>query len=186
MTWNSPASEIERELSSGERLIWSGRPRRGLRLRPSDMFVIPFTLVWCGFAIFWEVSVISKGAPFFFIIWGVPFVGIGFYFVFGRFFVDARTRERTFYGITNERIIIVTGLFSRQTKSLALRTLTDISLTEIADGSGTITFGAVHPMAQRIPAGWPGAGQYAVPAFDMIDRAKDVYDLIRQTQKSAT
>jgi Bacterial PH domain len=183
--WNDPASIISRELSSGERLLWSGQPRRGIRLRPSDAFMIPFSLLWCGFAVFWEVSVAAKGAPSFFVLWGIPFVLVGLYIVFGRFIVDAWTRDRTFYGITSERIIIVTGLSSRQTKSLQLRTLSDISLAERADGSGTITFGPQHPMAHRIPAGWPGAGQYAAPAFDMIERAKETYELIRQTQKSA-
>ncbi len=107
------------------------------------------------------------------------------YIVFGRFIVDARSRDRTFYGVTSERVIIVDGLFSRQTKSISLRTLGDISLTERADGSGTITFGRAHPMAYRLPAGWPGAGRYAAPAFEMLDRAKDVYEFIRQTQKLA-
>ncbi|MFO1523308.1 MAG: PH domain-containing protein [Kiritimatiellia bacterium] len=106
--------------------------------------------------------------------------------MFGRFFVDAHTRGSTFYGVTSERIIIVSGLFSRQTKSLQLRTVSDISLSERSDGSGTITFGPQHPMARSIPSGWPGAGQYAAPAFDMIERAKEIYDLIRQTQKTAT
>src|SRR6266850_4236812 len=71
---NNPASEIERELSSGERLLWSGQPQRGIRLRPSDTFVIPFSLLWCGFAIFWEAGVITTRAPFFFKLWGTPFV----------------------------------------------------------------------------------------------------------------
>ena len=184
--WNGTAPEIEHELNSGERLIWSGRPRQGIRLRPADAFVIPFSILWCGFAIFWEAGVITKGAPFFFRLWGIPFVLIGLYFVFGRFFVDARMRQRTFYGVTNDRIIIITGLFSRQTKSLQLRTLSDISLSERADGSGIVTFGPQHPMAQRLPSGWPGASQYAAPSFDLIDQAKEVYNLIRQTQKSAS
>jgi hypothetical protein len=148
--------------------------------------MIPFSLLWCGFAIFWETSVIARGAPFFFMLWGIPFVLVGLYIVFGRFIVDAQTRERTFYGVTSERIIIVSGLFSRQTKSLQLRTLSDISLTERADESGTITFGPQHPMTRSIPSGWPGAGQYAAPAFDMIERAKETYEIIRQAQRSAT
>ena len=120
-------------------------------------------------------------------LFGVPFVLVGLYLVFGRFIVDARIRERTVYGITNERIIIVNGLFGRRTKSLNLRTLSDVSLTERSDGSGTITFGPTYPFGQWFASGsWPGAGPYAPPAFDMIDRAKEIYDLIRPTQRSTT
>ncbi len=117
-------------------------------------------------------------------LWGIPFVLIGLYIVFGRFIVDALTRRKTFYGITNQRIVIISGLFSQEIKSLNLRTLTDVSLSERGDGSGTITFGPVYPMGRWMPAGsWPGAGRYAPPAFDMVERAKEVYEIIRQAQK---
>jgi Bacterial PH domain len=182
--WESASSPVERQLSSGEKLVWSGQPRAGIRLRWSDVFMIPFSILWCGFAIFWESMVVRKGAPVFMMFWGIPFVLVGLYIVFGRFIVDAMTRTKTFYGITNERIIIISGLFSQEIKSLNLRTLTDVSLSERSDGSGTITFGPVYPMGRWMPAGsWPGAGRYAPPAFDMIERAKDVYEIIRQAQK---
>ncbi|MGD0091429.1 MAG: PH domain-containing protein [Planctomycetota bacterium] len=148
--------------------------------------MIPFSVMWCGFAIFWESTVVTQGAPFFFMLWGIPFVLVGLYIVFGRFIVDAGARDRMFYGVTSERIIIVSGFFSRRTKSLNLRTLSDISLTERGNGTGTITFGPTHPMARWAPAGWPGSGQYAAPAFEMIDRAREIYDLIREAQKIAT
>jgi hypothetical protein len=190
---NNPASIIERELSPGERLVWSGQPRGGFRLRAADAFLIPFSVAWCGFAVFWEVMALKiagkGGDPIaaVFPLFGVPFVIVGLYLVFGRFVVDARVRERTFYGITNERIIIVSGLFGRRTKSLNLRTLSDISLTERPDGSGTITFGPSHPLGHWFASGaWPGAGQYTAPGFHMIDRAKEIYDVIRQAQKSAS
>jgi hypothetical protein len=157
-------AEIERQLNSGEKLLWSGQPRQGFRLRPSDAFAIPFSLLWCGFAIFWETSVFNSHAPIFFRLWGIPFVLAGLYIAVGRFFVDARTRAQTYYGVTNERILILTGLFSRQTKSLPLRTLTDVTLTERADGTGTITFGPQFPYPfgrQMSFGGWPGSSIYA-------------------------
>jgi hypothetical protein len=182
--WNIQSSGIEQELSAGERLLWSGQPRRGIRFRLSDALVIPFSILWCGFAVFWEFSVIDKGAPLFFTIWGIPFVVVGLYMVFGRFFADAWMRERAIYGVTSERIIIIGGLMSRQTKSIQLRTLGEVSLRESADRSGDITFGPQQPWGNRV-RGWPGAGQNASPAFEMVDGVKEVYDLIRRTQKTA-
>src|SRR6266436_215662 len=119
--WESPSSAVDRQLSSGEKLLWSGQPRAGIRLRGSDAFAIPFSILWCGFAIFWEPMVVRKGAPVFMMLWGIPFVLAGLYIVFGRFIVDAMSRAKTFYGVTNERVIIISGLFSRQVKSLNLR-----------------------------------------------------------------
>jgi len=176
---------ISSHLGSGEVLLWSGQPRTGIVFRPQDAYIIPFSILWCGFAIFWETMVIKQGAPFFFMLWGIPFVLIGLFFVFGRFFADAYTRGKTFYGVTSERIIISRGFFTQQLKSLSLRTLTDVSLTQKSDGSGTITFGSSNMINAFFPAGaWPGAGRYAPPSFDLIDDAKSVYDIIRSAQKA--
>jgi Bacterial PH domain len=179
-------------LDPGERLLWSGQPRGGIRLRPRDMFLIPFSLVWGGFAFFWEYMVLhatSKArGPVGLVLplFGVPFVIVGLYVIFGRFFVDARSRARTFYGVTNARIIIVSGLFAQQTKSLQLRALADVSLTQRSDGSGTVSFGPAIFAGGVFPGGsWPGAGRYAPPAFDMIDNVKEAYDVIRGALKAA-
>jgi hypothetical protein len=92
---------IHDQLGPGERLLWSGRPAQGLVFRLADAMMIPFSLMWGGFAFFWEYSVISRGnAPLFFMAWGVPFVAIGIYIICGRFFVDAKQRANTAYGVT--------------------------------------------------------------------------------------
>jgi hypothetical protein len=190
-----PSAEtiLNPQLDPGERLLWSGQPRKGMRLRGQDAVLIPFSLFWCGFAIFWECLALTRTtkAPgsvgVIFPLFGLPFVAVGLYLIFGRFFVEAKVRARTFYGVTNERIIIINGLFSRQTKSLQLRTLMDVSLTQRADGSGTINFGPTSLVGGFFPDGsWPGAGRYALPSFDLIDGAKEVYDTIRSAQKNAS
>ena len=178
-------SEVGAELAGGERLLWSGQPRQGVVFRGSDVFMIPFSLMWGGFAIFWEAGVIMSGAPLFFTVWGVPFVLVGLYMIFGRFFVDARRRGRTFYGVTDKRVIIVSGALSRKVKSMNLRTLSDLLLSERGDGSGTITFGARHPMDWWLGGTtWPGMPEMS-PAFELIADARGVYEVIRDAQAKA-
>ena len=144
--------------------------------------MIPFSLFWGGFAIFWEAGAILDGAPWFFALWGIPFVLVGLYLIAGRFFYDARRRSRTFYGLTDERAIIVSGGTSRKITSLNLGTLSDVSLTEKPDGTGTITFGPANPMAWWTNGmNWPGMPQ-GPACFELIPDAKDVYDLLRQAQ----
>jgi hypothetical protein len=183
---NIMTTEIQRQLSPGEQVLWQGKPRRGLVIRGSDAFAVPFSLLWCGFAVFWESSVIrSPNAPAFFVLWGVPFVLLGVYLVVGRFFVEALRRANTCYAVTPQRIIIVSGVFVRKVKSLNLRTLTDVSLSESRSGEGSITFGAQHPIAPLFAgmSAWPGAQRYLAPSFDLISDAKGVYETIRGAQR---
>ena len=179
--------EISRILESGESLIWAGVPRQGLVFRPADAVMVPFSLLWGGFAIFWEASVLAGGAPIFFALWGVPFVLIGLYIIVGRFFVDAKARANTVYGLTNRRAIIVSGVISRTTRSLPLRTLSDISVQERRDRTGTVFFGHPYPFASWY-AGmqWPGMGQYSTPGFELISDAKRVHDQVLEAQRAAT
>jgi Bacterial PH domain len=186
--YDSPETIIRPELDASERLLWCGQPRGGIRLRRQDAMMIPFSIMWGGFAIFFECAAIaqcrntnSTGA--FMVLWGIPFVLVGVYFMFGRFIADARGRARTYYGLTNERIIILSGVFSRHTKTLPLRNLSDLSLTERADGSGNITFGSFQYPFGDAYRGWPGFSRYGPPTFEMIENVRQVYDLIRNAQK---
>ena len=182
-----PSQQIQPELGAGERLFWAGQPRQGVVLRGSDAFLIPFSLMWGGFSFFWETSVIQSDAPGFFVLWGIPFVIMGTYLIAGRFLVDARQRAHTWYGVTNERILIVSGLFSRKVKSLNLRTLTDLSMSEKQGGEGTITFGSGLPFGDWFAGfgGWPGMEAQMSPRFELIPHVKTVYETIRAAQRDA-
>jgi hypothetical protein len=181
----TPETLINRELGAGERLLWSGRPRQGITCRRSDLLMVPFSLMWGGFAFFWEYSAWSTGnAPLFFLLWGIPFVLVGIYIIVGRFIIDAKQRERTVYGVTSERVVIVSGLFTRRVKSLNIRTLSEVDLDERADGSGTITFGQTNVFsAWGTGTSWPGMPQ--MPSLEMIPEARTVYEAIRKAQRSS-
>lgn len=174
-------SPILAELGPNEQLLWSGRPRQGPLFRGSDALLIPFSLLWGGFAVFWESSVLASGAPLFFALWGIPFVLVGLYITIGRFFLDAALRARTFYGVTTERALIISGLLSPTVRSVSLRTTSNITLEQHRDGSGTISFGSGAPFAgfyRGMP--WPGMGDRLAPEFERIADARSVYQIVRQ------
>ncbi len=183
---------ISAQLESGEKLLWNGVPRQGIFLKSSDFYFIPFSLMWGGFAIFWEFMVIflpghakNGNSPgqfrWFMPLWGIPFVCIGLYLIFGRFFVDAKQRAKTFYGVTNKRVIIISGLVTSQIRSLYPQNLGEISISEMQDGSGTILFGSQLPFPYGMRnASWPGMNANAVPCFDSIPKAKEVLKIIQQ------
>jgi len=103
-----------------------------------------------------------------------------------RFFVDALQRAQTYYALTDQRAIIISGLVNRQTKSLPLRTMTDITVAERADGSGTITLAPSTGMYSWLGgSGWPGASRYQPPAFEMIEDVRRVNGILRDAQSRA-
>lgn len=178
--------EISRHLESEELLIWSGRPKQGIILRGSDAFMIPFSIFWSGFAVFWVAGVFTQGASLFWVLFGGLFVLIGLHFMVGRFFLDSRVRANTFYGLTNRRVIILSGILSRSITSLPLRTLHDLSLRERADGRGTILFGRSHPhVGWYAGMQWPGMSAYETQSFELIEHSKRVHDQILDAQRAA-
>jgi hypothetical protein len=184
---NSAHEKIKTQLSSGEHVLWSGQPRQGVVVRGSDAFMIPFSLLWGGFAVFWEISVTNSNAPAFFALWGIPFVLIGVYMIVGRFFVEAKQRANTFYAVTDERVLIISGILKHNVKSLNLRTLSELSLTEGKGNEGTISFGADSSFSSifRGFSNWPGMGAQLGPRFDLISNAKSVFETILCAQRAA-
>ena len=163
-------SELREHLDREENLLWTCKPKSGIVFRTADIFMIPFSILWCGFAILWMILASQAGGLFF--LFGVPFVIIGLIFVFGRFIIDAKQRENTVYGLTENRIL----------KSLNIRTLSDIELSEKGDGTGTISIGPKNPFMVWGSGmnWWPGMKMN--PQLEMIPNAKKVYNQIIEIQ----
>lgn len=168
------------KLARDERVLWRGRPKQGLIFGLVDLWVTPFSMVWTGVFIYGFGSELGSGSLLS-LLFFLPFFVIGLYMVAGRFWVDSRSRARTFYAVTDQRIIFVSGAKRSITKSLPLRTLTDISIVEKGDGSGTVTFGAENPWAKMHGSGL-NFGVQTVPTFLLANGAREVYEIIRQAQ----
>jgi hypothetical protein len=173
---------IRRQLLSDEQVLWEGKPSTGLILRPVEMFLIPFSLLWGGFALFWNISVWAgnaNGADLPFKLFGLPFLAAGLYITIGRFWVDMHLRKRLACVVTNRRILILREHGSTS-KSVDIKRLPTLEFDERPDGSGTIRFG---------PSGsWFDRGNFGIwqPTFDQtpqfirIENARHVYELIQR------
>jgi hypothetical protein len=171
---------IRSRLLSGERIVWSGRPGQGLILSPRDGLLIPFSLAWCGFAVFWTVGATGMDAPGFFDLWGAMFICIGLYFVFGRFLVDAWTRRRMFYAVTDKRVLIARAKPFSKFTAISLSQLPNVDLDERRGGRGTIRFGEeISIWGNRGVGGWTPALD-PTPQFIAIEDAHRVFDLIQR------
>ncbi len=185
---------LERLLDPGEQILWQGQPKQGVRLQASDAFLIPFSLMWGGFALFWEAGVLGlihlgnrhqDKPPLFMALWGIPFVVIGLYIMVGRFFFDAFQRTRTVYLLTDRRAIIWKNVFSQTVASFDLRSLNNLNLTERGDGSGDIIFGQPGPFYAAPGAGWPTGRNSLVPGFYLLPDARDIFNRVRAAQQAA-
>ncbi|UGX87174.1 PH domain-containing protein [Phyllobacterium meliloti] len=143
------------------------------------MFVIPFSLLWCGFAIFWTIGATNTtgGGPF--PLFGLLFVCIGLYFVFGRFLVDAWARSSMYYAVTDRRILIIRSRPTNSFTALNIAQLSEVDINERADGRGTILFGRPAYGDSRNTTSMSPAFDHT-PQFLAIEDARRVFDLIQK------
>lgn len=146
---------LSNELKPGEKLLWCGKPPGGIRFRAGDILLIPFSLAWGGFALFWEGSVLTiairKGAgqgfaPWGMVLFGIPFVVVGLYLLVGRFVFDWRDRMLTHYGLTDQRVLLLHG---QNLTAIALKGLADVRVFERIGGRGDIFFGRPQTVSHR-------------------------------------
>jgi hypothetical protein len=193
------ATQLQGEMSAGESLLWSGQPQQKVIFHAQDWFGIPFSLMWGGFAIFWECGVTgfwgnsqhTHSAPGFFALWGIPFVVAGQYLIWGRFFYTAWKKARTYYGVSSKRVLVLNTGNNRRVTDAYFSNIDSVSLTTRPDGIGTIEF-APEPVAQ---SSWNfnnrrrGTNQIGIDlsrlVFFDIENVRSVYQLI-QSQRENT
>ncbi|MFG1345683.1 hypothetical protein V5F59_12380 [Xanthobacter autotrophicus DSM 431] len=164
-------------LLPGERLLWAGRPRRGLMFVGSDVPVTLFFLAWTGIPL---AGVVSEGlgkGHWAFSIFALPFLAVGFYMLFLRYLHDAWLRARTFYAVTDRRLLIWREGPWSSFRSYDRAGLNEMELLENG-ARGTIRFG-------RTAIGGRHQVSDSRPAFLGIEDARGVFDLLQRTRPAA-
>lgn len=185
----------------GEQLLWAGRPKQGFALRGWDVVHIPLGLLMAivGTAITF-VQIRNSTDSFaicFMLVWTVG----AYWAAFGRFFNDARKRARTYYALTNFRVMVISANGSTHVRAMQLITLEKITFTKRSDGTGTIEFNRPSfksfqyqfETSRGIDPPWFSHDSIRSMAFEMIADARHVHGLIVQArddtlarEKSAT
>lgn len=136
--------QLRPALLSGENLVWVARPENGVKLKPIDILLIPFSLVWgggvlMGFSAMWLDP--GHEGPSLFQFYLIPFLLIALYITIGRFIHEYLIRKHTVYGITDQgRILIKTGLFSSSLSNYGIKHLPRVEFSQKKDRSGSIKF----------------------------------------------
>jgi hypothetical protein len=128
------------ELLRNEQVLWVGQPENNRIFAREDLFLIPFSLIWLSMTAPVAIIAISTG-ELFSILFCAPFVLIGLYLLFGRLIHRRYMKKRTYYAVTNQRVLILTNLFSRNLQSEFINKIPFINKTVRKDGTGTIQFG---------------------------------------------
>ena len=174
-------SVIEPELSPGERILWAGRPNKSVIFHKQDAMMIPFSLFWGGFALFWEAQAMTgngglHAASLIFDLWGIPFVLMGQYLIWGRFIYTAWVKERAYYAVTDRRLI---AILLRPHREVYTAFIDAIPLLRKEDGAkGTATLRFSEPQDRRQKGTWNAMSMSGSPAFIDIDDPDTPYRLI--------
>jgi len=176
---------IRQQLNAGEHLLWSGRPRQGIRptfeeQAGGSIAFIAFMGVWLVMVAFSILSnlrdIEGQFEP------GVLIGGVGILLVGGAILAlavssDAVDRAHTFYGLTDTRIIQITGVRRPSIRSCPLHYLQRIDVQVRDDGSGTITFEDISYTQWDTPV--------ILRSFDKVENVQSVYDLIHRAKEQA-
>lgn len=169
-------------LDPDERMLWEGAPMAGFfRLAPRDALLIPFSLFWGGFALFWNISAWQAGSPLFFRLFGLPFLVVGFYVTIGRFFHAAARRKKTVYALSTRRAFIATSLFGKKLREMPLTPNIEIEMTP--ERGGSITLGPKATRFNPLRGWWSWSGQTDDFTFEHLEKPDAVYQSIRKIQK---
>ena len=177
---------LQPEMAPTERLLWAGRPPRGVKLGKGEW---PLLLIGAallgngGFNAWLEWSAGEGLESFLHLVIPVIFVVL----VLGqRIFGDAYARAHTFYGVSDQRVVILREKPSRRLTVFKLADLPDVTLERDGMDGGEIR---LTPDVVRQTAG-PRSRRHRVRRrgvrLRLATGATGAFEIIRRAQRDAT
>ncbi|MFA5562452.1 MAG: helix-turn-helix domain-containing protein [Eubacteriales bacterium] len=172
-------------LMPGETLLWYGQPDPSQVFQRQDIFLLPFGLFFFVFALFWMSTASMAGGAF--ALFGLPFVGVGAYLLFGRLIHTKEVKKYTHYAITDRRVLLLYRGSRVTFRDIALSQLGQLSLESSTAGPGTVRIRGLETVVyhnHRAPY-YQGAGQGFGSAAMLsglvhIPQAEQVFHLLRR------
>lgn len=167
-------------------------PKKGLVFRVYDVLLIPFGFVLVGLVTMIFVSGANKGIGSLIVI-HLLFLFAGIYLLIGRFIYDILLRRTTFYGLSQGKVFIVSGVFSRTKEVINLRFVSKVELIHHLNGLGSIRFpekmkmtadGRFNPNSMHdylMHYVWTSTHAH----LEFIPKPREVYQLVLEQQKNS-
>jgi hypothetical protein len=197
------AEAFQSELRSDESLLWTGQSERRAIFHKEDILGIPLSLTWGGLAFLWVIMELGllgfsnssqdRKVPWFL---GLPIVLISQYMIWGRFIYYDQKKLRTFYAVTNKRILRCN--VKRSGKNIETLNLPNISAVYKSirfNGIGTLEFDYSQTLQSGLARFFLGhkknniswfydpSDRYGTLAFVDIADAENVYNLFMKAKE---
>jgi len=163
---------FQNEMLKDEKILWTGQPKKGFVLPDGYILLILFGLPVLGIG-----SIIEYGAiqsfDIFVMIFGLLFVLLGLCMVLGSIIYKNYRKKRTYYAITNQRIIILINSSNKKVESIFINQIPVLKKTVKKDGSGIIQFENTGYIGAR-----KNSYRFGILSLDYIMDVDTVYRMI--------
>ncbi|MFW2331412.1 MAG: hypothetical protein ACN4E2_03855 [Nitrospinota bacterium] len=193
---------FEEVLLTDEKIVWKGRPEPSIIFTKNDGALIPISISGSVMPLFMLAPMLnhinSTTDTLYLTVLGIVgalFLALSIYIIVGRFFYKYMLKLKTWYLITNKRVIIIKHLLRKTVQSQTFKDMNDYSHTVRSDAIGTILFENVNPTTRfclntgieylystRLR---PLKAPCKVIAFYDIKNVKNVFQLVKDLKSKA-
>ncbi len=95
MNNHDPYDFCRRYMTEDEYILWKGHPEKGNIFTGREAVMLPFSIVWLSFAVYWEITALRSGSNWFMVLWGLPVCAMESPLI-GRVYYDGVSQNQNF------------------------------------------------------------------------------------------